>query len=243
MEAVASTSPSCGLATFSGPDWTSNNTTSTSASPKYASPTTAQISGALCACTTSPPRRPRDLQGLVARGSRSPNLPLRRDFPPGRSAVIVECALCSGEFEARKGEILCPECRRDPPKIRLCKGCGGPSRSNRHWYCAGCAAKAAARQNGRRKQGTTVGRGYGAEHQAARKRWARLVARGEVMCRRCNRLIGSDQDWDLGHDDRDRSLPSAPEHLACNRATSGRRPGRPAVPVPVSPRRRQSEVW
>ena len=31
--------------------------------------------------------------------------------------------------------------------------------------------------------------------------------------------IRPDEPWDLGHDDLDRSLPRAPEHRRCNRAT------------------------
>ena len=32
-------------------------------------------------------------------------------------------------------------------------------------------------------------------------------------------FIRPDEPWDLGHDDLDRSLPRAPEHRRCNRAT------------------------
>ena len=60
----------------------------------------------------------------------------------------------------------------------------------------------------------TVARGYGPPH-----RWEPRVKTGTVPCRRCGELIRPDEPWDLGHDDLDRSLPRAPEHRHCNRAT------------------------
>ncbi|MEH6794032.1 MAG: hypothetical protein V7694_07825 [Rhodococcus sp. (in: high G+C Gram-positive bacteria)] len=45
---------------------------------------------------------------------------------------------------------------------------------------------------------------------------------GAVMCGRCKQLIHPQSEWDLGHDDRDRTKYTGPEHLACNRATAGR---------------------
>lgn len=75
---------------------------------------------------------------------------------------------------------------------------------------------------------------YGRPHARLRARWALVVARGEVNCRRCYQPIAPDALWDLGHDDLDRSLPAVPEHRRCNRATAGRQP------VLV---RRQSREW
>lgn len=86
-----------------------------------------------------------------------------------------------------------------------------------------------------RTKGSTAERGYGSAHQRLRKWWTPRVERGEVDCARCGRWIAPGSEWDLGHDDHDRSRYSGPEHQACNRATSGRRVRRPA--------RINSQVW
>jgi hypothetical protein len=84
-------------------------------------------------------------------------------------------------------------------------------------------------------QAKTAARGYGAAHQALRRRWATQVALGRVDCARCGRPIRPGDEWDLGHDDHDRSRYTGPEHQACNRATYGRRA---AAPAP-----RHSRAW
>lgn len=70
-------------------------------------------------------------------------------------------------------------------------------------------------------------RGYGYQHQMQRKAWASRVDAGGVACRRCGEPIPPGSEWDLGHDDHDRSAPTRPEHRECNRAT--RTPGRPTA--------------
>jgi len=79
-----------------------------------------------------------------------------------------------------------------------------------------------------RSRPNTTQRGYGAAHQALRRRWTSQVERGEVTCWRCGRLIPPGAKWDLGHDDRDRSITRGPEHLRCNRSTASHRAGRRA---------------
>lgn len=63
-------------------------------------------------------------------------------------------------------------------------------------------------------------RGYGARHQAERRRWAPKVAAGGVACARCGGLIEPGMPWDLGHvDGSGKTEYAGPEHRACNRAT------------------------
>lgn len=71
---------------------------------------------------------------------------------------------------------------------------------------------------GRRKRQKTVEAGYGEAHRRLRRRWAREVATGTVVCARCELLIDPDEPWDLGHDDQDRSKYNGPEHRRCNRS-------------------------
>jgi hypothetical protein len=71
-------------------------------------------------------------------------------------------------------------------------------------------------------RGTTAARGYGPPHRALRERWRPLVESGDVTCWRCGQRIEPDDDWDLGHDDHDRTQYRGPEHRAHNRATRNR---------------------
>lgn len=89
---------------------------------------------------------------------------------------------------------------------------------------------------------STTERGYGAKHQAERRRWAPKVAQGNVVCRRSPygmcleenegkpNTIAPDAPWDLG--DPDASVPAskAPEHRRCNRATGTHRVAGEATP-------------
>lgn len=87
---------------------------------------------------------------------------------------------------------------------------------------------------------TTTQRGYGAKHQAERRRWEPIVAAGRAVCCRpiClrpDRRIHPDEPWDLGHSD-DRTRWTGPEHRGCNRAAGARKGNR----SPIRRRRRTS---
>lgn len=65
-------------------------------------------------------------------------------------------------------------------------------------------------------------RGYDVKHRKIRAQVAPLVNAGGVTCWRCGKTIETGSEWDLGHDDNDRTIYRGPEHRACNRATKGR---------------------
>lgn len=88
-------------------------------------------------------------------------------------------------------------------------------------------------------KGTTNQRGYGMAHRKLRERMAKQVRAGGVICWRCGQLIPADADFDLGHDDLDRSRYMGPEHVACNRATKGR----PTKPPPIGPPADTTRNW
>lgn len=71
--------------------------------------------------------------------------------------------------------------------------------------------------------GNTTQRGYGHSHRQERDRWKPLVDAGQVSCWRCGSWLNSDEPWDLGHDDHDRSLYRGPECRSCNRSAAARK--------------------
>lgn len=84
------------------------------------------------------------------------------------------------------------------------------------------------------KKGTTTQRGYGYRHRQLRKHWETVVRSGEAICWRCGEPIAPNADFDLGHDDHDRTRYRGPEHVGCNRATAGRREPVWASPIDTS---------
>jgi hypothetical protein len=67
---------------------------------------------------------------------------------------------------------------------------------------------------------------YSYAHRQLRKRWAKVVEAGEAHCWRCGRWLHPQGPWDLGHDDRDKSVYRGPECLPCNRGTAAARGNR-----------------
>lgn len=85
--------------------------------------------------------------------------------------------------------------------------------------CPRCAHQAEARR------GSRQARGYDAEYDRERRRWAPKVAACTVHCHAdvCIepvRLILMHQPWDLGHDEQRRIR--GPEHATCNRSAGGK---------------------
>jgi hypothetical protein len=81
------------------------------------------------------------------------------------------------------------------------------------------------RQHRDQARPTTSDRGYGAQHQRARREYQRRMDRGELfVCPRCHGPILLGDEWDLGHYDtpREPRVISGPEHSTCNRAAAGR---------------------
>jgi hypothetical protein len=77
---------------------------------------------------------------------------------------------------------------------------------------------------------TRQARGYDAAYDRDRAKWERHFAEGgTVLCWRCTAegrrtVLSKDSEWDLGHDDQDRSIIRGPECRGPNRATRSRWP-------------------
>jgi hypothetical protein len=102
--------------------------------------------------------------------------------------------------------------------LSVCLEPGCPKLVNR----TRCAAHERARDKAR---GTRQERGYDAAHDALGRDYQRRMDAGErFSCWRCDKPLGTRRniDWQLGHDDHDRTKYRGPECPACNLATSGR---------------------
>jgi hypothetical protein len=104
-----------------------------------------------------------------------------------------------------------------------------------------------ARQR-RESRGNTVARGYGAAHQALRKRVAADVEAGIAFCTapecvvRAGRWIPPGSPFDLGHLP-DRSGYAGPQHPVCNRRDGGKRGNPPGIDPKTRRKSRPVKVW
>ena len=73
------------------------------------------------------------------------------------------------------------------------------------------------------KQGNTTERGYGHKHQQKRAEYQRVVDAGAGECWRCGDAINPGDEWQLGHDDHDRSKYRGIECVTCNEREGGRK--------------------
>ena len=71
-------------------------------------------------------------------------------------------------------------------------------------------------------QGNTTERGYGKPHQKKRADYQKVVDAGAGECWRCGKPINPGDEWQLGHDDHDRSKYRGIECVHCNESTGGR---------------------
>lgn len=106
-------------------------------------------------------------------------------------------------------------------KLCACLGCSGCQADRRcttrvaSGRCDPCARVADL------ARGTRAERGYGADHDAERRRWKPIVARGVVRCARCQELIDPTAPWALDHND-DRTGYLGPSHRLCNLVAAGK---------------------
>lgn len=166
------------------------------------------------------PRDATRLDGRMTRCRDCDNARSRRYYEANRDALLARMA---EQRLAKAGEP------------RVCVVCGELPPTARHSYCDRCRPAAARyrerRRNRQRSRPTAAAQGYGYEHKKMRERVAAVVAAGRAVCWRCGRRIAPAEPWDLGHDDKDRSLYAGPEHRRCNRATAGRRVVRDEQPA------------
>ena len=94
---------------------------------------------------------------------------------------------------------------------------------------------------------STSARGYGAVHQAERKRWEPVVESGSAICCRCGFPIAPGTGWHLDHNE-DRTGYRGVAHARCNLRAAGKRGNelmraRKALNPPPSTGRVASRDW
>ena len=109
-------------------------------------------------------------------------------------------------------------------KLRACPDCKAIHDTTARGARAGRCPTCSRRRD--RERGSREERGYGAAHQATRAAYQARMDAGEVLtCWRCGEPVTAADEWDLGHDDHDRSITRGPEHARrCNRSAAGRAP-------------------
>ena len=78
----------------------------------------------------------------------------------------------------------------------------------------------------RARSGSTSARGYGTQHQRARREALLLFKPGQ-RCVRCDQPMWTAENLDLDHDDDDRSRYLGLAHRSCNRAAGARKGANP----------------
>jgi hypothetical protein len=121
---------------------------------------------------------------------------------------------------------------------RACKRCGALTWNPRSPYCLEHRPSLEQRMRWAAKR--TNPRGYGAEHQAVRAKYAALVASGLATCARCGGPIAKGAPFDLDHDD-SRGGYLGVSHPGCNR-TAGAKLGA-QITNGVRAGSRTSRVW
>jgi DNA-directed RNA polymerase subunit RPC12/RpoP len=154
---------------------------------------------------------------------------------------MIVCIYCSASFRptSARPQVRCPDCRRrgikpTSPRCRQCDTLMAFSPNPDRATCHPCRrkrneeARAEIRSNPRaipyRKRSTSA-RGYGYEHQKARREFLAAFEVGDP-CVRCDDPILDITDVHLDHAD-DRSTYLGLAHSWCNVAAGARRGGAP----------------